>query len=68
MTKTFPNRLTLPEAVTKAAAAIYTGYTIEAAYKGRANDYKLSLKMCIRDSPLVWSISGRIILSLWKTV
>lgn len=35
---------TLPEAVTKAAAAKYTGYTIEAAYKGSANDYKLILK------------------------
>lgn len=35
---------TLPEAMTKAVAAKYAGYTIEAAYKGSANDYKLVLK------------------------
>lgn len=34
----------LPEAVTKAVAGKYAGYTIDAAYKGSNNDYKLVLK------------------------
>lgn len=51
----------LPEAVTKAVAGKYAGYTIDAAYKGSNNDYKLILKKEEVEVTVYYSESGEYI-------